>query len=378
MVWVISLNINKLVTFLTLLKQTIKLKFIGVFEMFKLKNSAMLVVAALCGYLALMTPDWKTDLVAAAGNGYQTNLDGDLDDDVLIYRPSDGLFKMVEMETGTGNWLSKINLGNNPDTAGLAPIGMADIDGDGDADVILRNTATGQVSAMFVDSNSLGSLTTIANLNTAYTFASAGDADGDGDHDLFWYRGSDGNVVAWNMENGERVGNAVWIGKYEQLAYQPLGMGDIDGNGTDDLLWHRRDLGNVVTWRLNGVAPWTSVNWLNTFYNTEFYPVVAADTNGDGTDDLVWRRNTNGDVVIWHVSNNVRVGFNYVAGWNLNNGLIDVADVNGDGTDDLTWYRTDNGATTAWIMGNHLRTDTKSYGNFNNFEGVSVNENFHD
>lgn len=36
----------------------------------------MLVVAVLCGYLALMTPDWKSDVVAAMNPGYKADYDG--------------------------------------------------------------------------------------------------------------------------------------------------------------------------------------------------------------------------------------------------------------------------------------------------------------
>ena len=101
--------------------------------MLKLKNSAMLVVAGLCGYVALMTPDWKSDLVAKIGVAYKNNYEYSatkLTGDVLFLNTSTGATQIWEgastttvrfpgaynnsiyVYAGTGNFYTKKNDGS--------------------------------------------------------------------------------------------------------------------------------------------------------------------------------------------------------------------------------------------------------------------------
>ena len=86
---------------------------------------------------------------------------------------------------------------------------------------------------------------------------------------------------------------------------QIAGVGDLDGNGTADLVWRNTSSGAVAVWFMNGA----------TIASTGFPPGVTLDwairqvddLNADGKADLVWRHTT-GAVAIW-LMNGVLVTF---------------------------------------------------------------------
>jgi len=85
----------------------------------------------------------------------------------------------------------------------------------------------------------------------------------------------------------------------------------------------------------------------------------VGDLNGDHTSDLVWRNNTSGVTETWQMQQGVRTGgvtLGNLAGYQL----LDTGDLNHDGTDDLVW-RASNGATSTWAMRNGaFQNDTEN------------------
>ena len=46
--------------------------------------------------------------------------------------------------------------------------------------------------------------------------------------------------------------------------------------------------------------------WAGQFANTDFVIKHNGDTNGDGTEDLIWYRASNGTVNVWEMQNNTQ------------------------------------------------------------------------
>ena len=75
------------------------------------------------------------------------------------------------------------------------------------------------------------------------------------------------------------------------------GVGDLDGNGTADVMWRNTKSGVVAAWLLSG----------SSIVSSPFFKGVPADwelaqlgdVDGDGKADVIWRHSINGAVAVW-------------------------------------------------------------------------------
>jgi hypothetical protein len=78
------------------------------------------------------------------------------------------------------------------------------------------------------------------------------DLDGDGRADLLWRNTNNGVVAAWLM-NGATIGSSGFFGGVPRV-WQIAQMGDVDGDGKTDLIWHHTANGQVAVWKMNGLS----------------------------------------------------------------------------------------------------------------------------
>ena len=223
------------------------------------------------------------------------DFDGDGKTDVLTRDSVAGTWHLARMNgrtvetTGTGN----TDLTTNLDWR-LAAI--ADFDGDGKDDVLLRHSTTyrwwlyvmdgrNHVAAKSGPVNDLPS-------DPALDVAGVGDLTGDGKADLLTrYTRSSGRWRYFSMDGRTVLADAV-LGIFHQSQYRLAAIADLDGDGKDGVLlrtihdglegawaWYRSPLDATPAYQsLSGVS--SGANW--TF-------VGFGDLNGDGKDDLVLR-----------------------------------------------------------------------------------------
>lgn len=79
---------------------------------------------------------------------------------------------------------------------------------------------------------------------SGWSVAGIGDFNGDGTDDILWIDGS-GDVGIWFMRNSG-VQSAAAIATVP-LGWSIVGVGDFDGNGTSDILW-RDTAGDMGVW----------------------------------------------------------------------------------------------------------------------------------
>jgi hypothetical protein len=131
----------------------------------------------------------------------------------------------------------------------------------------------------------------------------AGDFDGDGKADLLWRNTSTGNTVVWLMDGETRL-EAGSIGR-PLLAWRIAGTGDFNGDGKADILWRNTTTGNAIVWQMNGLAKAAaqSIGAPALVWTVE----RLRDTDGDGLTDIVWRNAGTGTTVVWRMSGFTKV-----------------------------------------------------------------------
>ncbi len=125
-----------------------------------------------------------------------------------------------------------------------------------------------------------------------------GDFDGDGNADVLWRNTSDGKAFVWLLEGTERrAAQSIGI---VPLVWEVAGTGDFNGDGKADILWRHTGNGTTVLWQMDGFAKVDSASIGKP-------PLVwkveqLRDTDGDGNSDIFWRNTTTGGTLVWRMN----------------------------------------------------------------------------
>ena len=87
------------------------------------------------------------------------------------------------------------------------------------------------------------------NVGSEWSLGGVGDVTGDGTDDLVW-RNADGRIHFWRMRAGKRVG-AGDVFRPVSAEWSVGGVGDMDGDGIGDIVFKHQD-GRVHYWRMEG------------------------------------------------------------------------------------------------------------------------------
>ena len=180
--------------------------------------------------------------------------------------------------------------------------GTGDFDGDGKADILWRNSASGSTTVWLMSgvtgAAGAAAFATIADLDWAV--AGVGDFDGDGKADVLWRNSATGDNLLWLM-NGAAIAGAVSIAPMADLAWTVAGTGDFDGDGKVDILWRNATTGQDAIWFMNGA---TIVNGplIATMSDTSWTIAGTGDFDGNGKADILWRNTTTGQDAIWFMN----------------------------------------------------------------------------
>lgn len=248
---------------------------------------------------------------------------------------------------------------------------VGDYNRDNKTDILWRNTATGENVAWLMDGVTIAGAVTLPTLSSVWTNLSinptrpptqfnvgTGEFNGDGQSDLIWRNTQTGENVMWLM-NGFNVPVVVPLPTFG-LEWNPISFANYDNNEQPnqqtsgqtyqqtDILWRNSQTGENVIWFMQdgniaraSALPAVDINW--------DIP-VDGDFNGDGTNDILWRNNVTGENIIWLMN-----GANIIAAGSP--GTIDlvwavtaVGDYNGDGKTDIIWGNNETGRDVVWGM----------------------------
>lgn len=220
-----------------------------------------------------------------------------------------------------------------------------DLDGDGKADIVWRNTSNGATALWLINGTALASAGFPGGVPLEWQIAGAGDVNGDGKADVIWRNAISGTVAVWFMD-GLTITSVGFPGS-TSTDWDIEQIGDLDGNGTADLVWRNTNSGVVAVWLLDG-ATIISPGFLGGV-PAVWQIVGIGDVNGDGKADVIWRNNT-GIVAIWLMNGVTITSVGFPGSAPLDFEFAGSGDVEGNGTTDLFWRNTNNGSVVLWFM----------------------------
>jgi len=274
------------------------------------------------------------------------DVDGDGDEDVLISGGDNFLGRMAKLYTndGVGNFTEVMNT-PFPGVA-YSSQAFADVDGDGDQDVLITGADDNLIPiAKLYINDGMGNFT----LKPATIFGRVwigsvafADVDGDNDQDVFITgKTSSGARIANLYMNGGSGNFTLATGStFDGVSTSSLAFEDIDGDGDQDVLiagWNGSS--SVTTLYTNdGVGIFTKV--INTsLEGISDGDIAFADVNGDGHQDVfISGENNTGTFISKLYTNGGTGNFTEVTGLPFEQvvqSAIAFADVNGDGDQDI-------------------------------------------
>lgn len=222
------------------------------------------------------------------------DFNGDTMSDILL-RNSNGAMYLYEMN---GNTISHQSFITNADSslktlgASVEIKGVADFNGDGMADILLCDTATGDYSILQMDGSSITvSGDTFATLNQAlWDVASVADFNGDGMADILLKK-NDGLIWLYQM-NADTITQSNGIAQLNSLSWTVAAGADYNGDGMADILLHNTATGLFWLYQMNGkdIIKSKGIAVLNTVWQV----AAGTDFNCDNKADILLRNPTTG------------------------------------------------------------------------------------
>ena len=225
-------------------------------------------------------------------------------------------------------------------TAGLAAPGSAatpappvayaaDLDGDGRDDLVRPGAGALHERVAFGTADGTFATETVP-LRGSYRTV-LGDFDGDGRGDVLHYAPGPARDAVW-YGGADRGLTAVPLSI--DGAYRPV-TGDFDGDGRDDVLWHAAGSAPDYVWRGRATRTFGATRVRADAAGAP----VAGDFDADGRVDLRWPR---------EVRYGTPTGFDARPAAPPASGHVPLAaDLDGEGTDDVLWYSPATGAAVA-------------------------------
>jgi len=195
-----------------------------------------------------------------------------------------------------------------------------DFNGDGDADIVLQNSTTGQMYIWTMGGTngnqilSAGPTSSQAE-NTNWKIATSGDVNGDGNADLVLQNSTTGQVYIYDMggTGGRQViGGGSISAQPDSANWKVVTSGDFNRDGNADLVLQnstsgqvwiydmgstQSGQGNQGTQVIGGGAVGASVD------SPDWKVKATGDVNGDGISDIVLQNDVIHEVFIWTMPN---------------------------------------------------------------------------
>lgn len=239
------------------------------------------------GQGAFGAPNLVADGLVQVFGAVVLDIDGDGDLDIAGTSFDLGTAFWYENIDGLGTFSTQRLISNQ--FVGGNAITSADLDNDGDFDIIV-NSSVGNELAWFENLDGQGGFGPLLSITTTVTngrSVAAGDLDNDGDMDIVSSNAT-GNPVVWfeNMD-GQGFFNTGHIIENESAAVEEVALVDLDGDGDLDVVYSVFSE-DTLAWieNLDGLGDFSSRRVISTMVDA-IIPIDTADIDNDGDFDVL-------------------------------------------------------------------------------------------
>jgi hypothetical protein len=237
--------------------------------------------------------------------------------------------------------------------------GNGDYDGDGHADLLLRDDTTGDVSMQLVNVRVVGGGTVVPALSEDWQLVGSGDFNRNGRDDILVRNTTARKLEVWFMNGPQIVSRATLNDPYSS-SWQVVGVADFSRDGLADILWYNP---GTNTAQVSTFGSWLAIDKnLQLFQSGSPGDVVAVgDTDGNGLPDVVTRNRETGRMRVWftqtdwsgpkatssaEIDGSALAGDESLAGFEVQGG----SDFDGDGRMDLVLRDSQGSDMCAWFL----------------------------
>ena len=294
------------------------------------------------------TPHTISSTAARAISVFAADVDGDGDMDVLSASAGDNKIAWYEND-GNQNFTERSISTSAYDALSVF---AADVDGDGDMDVLSASFLDSRIAWYKNDGSESFTTHTISTVAINAVSVFAADVDGDGDMDVLSASGNDDKIAWYENDGGENFTERVISTAADNA--QSVFAADVDGDGDMDVLSASYN-DNTIAWYENDGSESFSEHLITTAA-LGAYSVLAADVDGDEDMDVL-SASHNDNTIAWY-ENDGGGGFtaHVVTTAALGARSVFAADVDGDGDLDVL-SASQNDHKIAWYKNISAPTD---------------------
>lgn len=225
--------------------------------------------------------------------------------------------------------------------SGSAPAASGTLGSNANKSLMVRNAATQALGGYVWNGNAFA----FGNIGQApgasWEVAGLGDVDGDGKDDIFWRNTGNGQFAVWLM-NGLVFRSGLNYGP--PVTYVIAGIGDFNADGRADVLWNDPGSRIASIWFSTGTG--FTVSQIGQ-YGSDWNMVGVADVTGDGKSDILLRDNARIYLAYWRMDGAV---FQGAAAYGLaaDQRVLTTGDYDGDGLGDVLITRDSDRRLLLW------------------------------
>lgn len=178
------------------------------------------------------------------------------------------------------------------------------------------------------------------------------DEDGDGKADILWQDDTNGRTISWRMDGAWARESYVVVAAADNAPGKLVAIADMNNDRVNDYVWCRQELGNnvVTIWLMNANRTRNSSYVVSQTAASTYAFAGVGDMNSDGNQDLLWQEDATGRLAVWHMNGSGKT----LSSATLAREMVGyrvrvVADMNQDGNADLILQRVNAGNTETLV-----------------------------